>query len=237
MLGSILSDERRQIARDELHRHVLLVRHASLQHALQQRSSAHHSAREAERESGRSSLHLTDVFRRQLLVRRRIDQHQLLDAVGTVCRQLHRHVASDVDPNDDSSCDAQYRHCGVEILCLRRDAKIGVERPIRLTVSEQIHRIGRMSSRGDRWRDRSPEKIARPESVQENHGGAAVSISLDVYRSRSHWSSQEISLHLDTPLLAFASRISTVNVDAINHERCLPTTTDREMGTYAAAIP
>src|SRR6202030_1998260 len=79
---------------------------------------------------------------------------------------------------------------------------------------------------------RAPQKIARPESVQKNDGGSSVPISLDVHRSGTHGSSQDISLHLYTPLLAFASQRTQPSTHEIDHGRCLETTNHPETPTY-----
>src|SRR6266404_3420426 len=48
VLGAILSDERSEITRDELHRHVFLISDAAFQNAFQQRRCSHHPASETE---------------------------------------------------------------------------------------------------------------------------------------------------------------------------------------------
>jgi hypothetical protein len=63
-----------------------------------------------------------------------------------------------------------------------------------------------VTSGGYRRRDRTPEKIAGAETVEEYHGGAAMSVPLYVHRARPHRCSEDVSLHLYTPLLAFASQ-------------------------------
>src|SRR5450756_3243234 len=61
VLRAILSDERSEVACDELHRHVLLIGDAALEHSLEERGSAHHTASETEREARRPPLHLGDL--------------------------------------------------------------------------------------------------------------------------------------------------------------------------------
>src|ERR1700730_3553975 len=56
-------------------------------------------------------------------------------------------------------------------------------------------------------------------------------VSLDVHRSGTNGSSQDISLHLYTPLLAFASQRTQPSTHEFDHGRCLKTTNHRETGT------
>src|SRR5712672_2663178 len=51
MLGAILSDERSEISRDELHWHVLLIGNAALEHTLQERRGPHDATSETERKT------------------------------------------------------------------------------------------------------------------------------------------------------------------------------------------
>jgi len=59
---------------------------------------------------------------------------------------------------------------------------------------------------GYRGRDRAPKKIAGAEAMEKNDGGSTMSVPFDVHRSRTDGSSQDVSLHLYTPLLAFATQ-------------------------------
>src|SRR5688572_23468737 len=58
VIRSVFSDERRQITRNQLHRHVLWIGDAALEHSLEQWRGAHHPAGEAEREARGAALHL-----------------------------------------------------------------------------------------------------------------------------------------------------------------------------------
>jgi hypothetical protein len=71
-------------------------------------------------------------------------------------------------------------------------------------VSEQIYRIRGVTCGGYGWSDCTPQEIARSEAVEENDGGSAMPIPLDVHRSRTNRCSENISLHLYTPFLAYA---------------------------------
>src|SRR4026207_647591 len=81
-----------------------------------------------------------------------------------------------------------------------------------------------MTGCGNRRRDRAPEKIARPEAVKENYRGSSMSVPLDMDCSGTDGSSQDVSLHLNTPLLAFASPRSSSR--ARNQSRKMPANND-----------
>jgi protein-disulfide isomerase len=205
VVRAVLADKRREIAGDESHRHVLGVRHAAFEHALEQRRRAHDTAREAEREACSAALHLSDVLRRQLIESGRVDQHELLHAVRAICGELQGDIAAEVDANDDTAGNAENCHCRVEIFRLGSNSKVGVERTVRLSMTEEIDRVRGVTGGRYRWCNRAPQKVAGSEAVEQQHCGATVTVAVDVHRTGTHRNSQDISLHLDTPLLAFAS--------------------------------
>jgi protein-disulfide isomerase len=205
MVRSILAHERSEIARNELHRHVLGVGDAALEHTFEERRGTHDSARETERKPRGASLHLGDVFCRQLVEGGRIDQHEFFNSLRPVGGELHRNIAAEIDANDHRARHSENGHRGVDVFGLRGNAEIGVDWAVRLAVPEQVNRVRSVSSSGDRRRDGSPQKIAGPEAVKQNDGRTAVSVALDVNRARTNRCSEDISLHLYTPLLAFAS--------------------------------
>src|SRR4051812_9583493 len=82
-----------------------------------------------------------------------------------------------------------------------------------------------MSSSSDCRCDCAPEKVAGAETVQQNDGCSTVSVALHVHRSGADRRSEDISLHLYTPLLAFASPL--VQPSAPQLQRQMPPNNDR----------
>jgi hypothetical protein len=58
--------------------------------------------------------------------------------------------------------------------------------------------------------------------MQKNDGSSAMPVSFDVHRSRTDGCSKDISLHLYTPLLAFASQLPLPSPPTIPHTENAP---------------
>src|SRR5689334_25407282 len=97
MVCSVFSDEGRQIARNQLHRHVRGIGHAAFEHALQERGGTHYAARKTERKTRGSTLHLGEASSGHLVVRRSVDRKQSLDEIRTIRCQLHLYITAMVD--------------------------------------------------------------------------------------------------------------------------------------------
>src|SRR4051794_14629530 len=82
MIHPVAPGKRREIARNELDRHVLLrIGNAAPQNSLDERCSTQDAARCAKSELGRASLHLSDVACGDLGEGWSVDENQLLDAL------------------------------------------------------------------------------------------------------------------------------------------------------------
>ncbi len=90
-----------------------------------------------------------------------------------------------VDRDDVGPGDAQHRERAVEVIGLRRDAVVRIERPVRLAPSEQVERERRHAAKRKRRRNVAPEESRGGEPVEQHDGPVPESVSLDVNRARS----------------------------------------------------
>ena len=135
------------------------------------------------REARGVALHRLDVVRRHVVERDRVDEHEPLDAIGPVVRQVHRDRAAEVDADDRRLGETQRRERAVEIVGLRGDAVLRVEGAVGFAVAEQVDGERRAVRHGERRPDVAPEETARAEAVYEQDRRAAVSVALDVHRA------------------------------------------------------
>ena len=167
----------------------------ALEELAHERRRAEHAARDAKREARGVSLQLLDVVGRDVVERDRVDEHEPVDALGPIEREVHRHRAAEVDADDRRLGEPERGERAVEIVRLRGDAVLGVERPIGFAVAEEVDRERGAARRGQRGSDVAPEETAGAESVYEQDRRAAVAVALDVHRAGSDGNSKEISVH------------------------------------------
>jgi hypothetical protein len=103
----------------------------------------------------------------------------------TSTSQRKRYGAAEIHRDDVGPGYAQHRERAIEIVGLRADPVIRLERPVRLAPPEQVRRERRDATERQGRRDVAPEKSRSAEPVQEHHGPVSESVSLDVNRARS----------------------------------------------------
>ena len=163
-------------------------------------------ARDAEGEARRVALQRLDVVRRDLVERDRVDEHEPLDALRAVVREVHRHRAAEIDADDRRLGQPERGERAVEIVRLRGDAELGVEGAIGLAVAEQIDRERGAIRQRELGADVAPEEAARAESVHEQDRRTAVTVSLHVHGARADGDAQQISVHGNVVLERLGSR-------------------------------
>ena len=170
MVQSLLADVRREISRDERFRR-MFAGSATLRSSSSRISGAAPSTPREMRSAKRAVFRCSclDVVGRDVVERDRVDEHEPLDALGAVERQVHRDGAAEVDADDRRLGEPERRQRAVEVVGLRGDAVLCVERPVRFAVAEEVDGERRSVRHGQRRSDVAPEETARAEAVYEQN--------------------------------------------------------------------
>src|SRR5581483_1553771 len=138
---------------------------------------------------------LLDVVAGYVIVRDGIHQHQSLDALGPVKCEMHRDRAAEIDPDDGGLRQSKRGERAVQVVRLRRDAELCVERAVGLAVAEEVD--GERGSAGHRERgaDVAPHETARAEAVYEKDRRTTMPVAFDVHRSGPNGNSKKIGVH------------------------------------------
>jgi hypothetical protein len=190
----LLSDKRSDVPSDQHRRHACRISNAGGEDRTQERRRAEQASRDAEREAGSVSLHSANVAGREILATNRIDEHESRDAIGPQRREAQRYRSADVYSDDRRAGDAEGRKGALEVVCLRAQTEVGVERPIGLTIAEQIYRVRGVLRGRQRRPDVSPQEATGAEAVDQHNGRAPMAVALDVHGAWPDGDAKEIGV-------------------------------------------
>jgi hypothetical protein len=109
-------------------------------------------------------------------------------------RQTERDPAADVYAHDRGLRHVERAQRTIHVLGLRGDGVVGLQRPVRLAVAEQVDGVRGVALGRQRGGDGAPEKARCAEAMKQNYRLASVAVALDVQRAGAGGDAQEISV-------------------------------------------
>jgi hypothetical protein len=94
----------------------------------------------------------------------------------------------------------------VQVIRLRGDPELRVERPVRFTIPEQVDGEGRAIGQGQNRANVPPDETTGAEAVYEDDRCTPVTIALDVERARADGNAEQVCVDGNVSVWAFSLR-------------------------------
>ena len=165
MVDALLADVGSQIPGEQRGGHVGRLGDGPLEHVTHERRRAEHTARDAEREPRRVTLHRRDVIGRNVVEGDRVHEDELLDPLRPRAGQMHCDRGAEVDANDRGRREAKRGQRVVQVIGLCGHPVLFIEGTVGFAVAEEVDGKCRPIGQGEARADVAPEETARAKPV------------------------------------------------------------------------
>jgi hypothetical protein len=192
VVDALVADVGGEVAGDEPWRHAGGGGDAAFEDRREEGGDAEDAAGDADHEAGGVALEGAEVGGGDRPRGEAVDQDEAGDAFAAEGREAEGDGAAQVDADDDGAGDAEGGQGAVEVVGLGGDPEFGVEGAVGLAVAQEVEGDRRVLGAGDLGGDRPPEEAVGAEPMEEDDGGPAVAVALDMDRAGADGDAEQI---------------------------------------------